>query len=156
MPRYTISLGSNLPDGDKQVSKAMQWLATEFQLLEATPTYQSDDIKDASAPRYTNAIAVIASPLQPAPLTALLKSYETANGRLRSASPTPTPASPITPSVATPSVASPSSAFTTSKEKTFNPVAIDLDLVTCDAAILRPRDYTAPYFRQGLPLLRPL
>jgi 2-amino-4-hydroxy-6-hydroxymethyldihydropteridine diphosphokinase len=123
MPRYTISLGSNLPDGDKQVCKAMQWLATEFQLLEATPTYQSDDIKDASAPRYTNAIAVIASPLQPAPLTALLKSYETANGRLREIG---------------------------------QPVAIDLDLVTCDAAILRPRDYTAPYFRQGLPLLRSL
>jgi hypothetical protein len=142
MPRYTISLGSNLPDGNKQVSKAMQWLATEFQLLEATPTYQSDDIKDASAPRYTNAIAVIASPLQPAPLTALLKSYETANGRLRPASPTPPPAS--------------AAASSTSKEKSFHPVAIDLDLVTCDAAILRPRDYTAPYFRQGLPLLRPL
>lgn len=32
-------------------------------------------------------------------------------------------------------------------------VPIDIDIVACDSLILRPRDYTAPYFLKGLSYL---
>jgi 2-amino-4-hydroxy-6-hydroxymethyldihydropteridine diphosphokinase len=121
MHRFTISLGSNIPEGELKLAKAIEWLATVFTLIESTPTYSTPDVKDASAPCYTNAIAIISTELSPIQLNTMLKNYETDNGRIR--------------------------------QSETKAVAIDLDLVVCDETILRPRDYSAPYFRQGLPLL---
>lgn len=119
MPRYIISLGSNLPEGDTEVEEAIKWLAGIFSLISTTPTYNTPDAHDQSKPRYTNAIATITCDLDAAELTKRLKSYEISRGR-----------KPGTGSV-----------------------PIDLDLVCRDNEILRPRDFSAPYFLEGLYLL---
>lgn len=119
MPRYIISLGSNLPSGKEEVTAAIDWLSEIATLLCATPTYYTPDIHDPSKASYTNAIAMIVSDVPTDLLAKMMKDYEISRGRISHN----------------------------------GPVAIDLDLVCRDNEILRPRDYCAPYFTEGLYLL---
>ncbi len=119
MSRYIISLGSNIPSGDSEISLAIAWLKDFTTLLAATPVYRTPDAYDPSKPGYTNAIAIVGSELEATELTTRLKDYEVYRGRVHGES----------------------------------PVTIDLDLVCRDMEILRPRDYQAPYFVEGLYLL---
>lgn len=41
------------------------------------------------------------------------------------------------------------------RDRATTEVPLDIDVVLCDSEILRPRDYQAPYFIVGLPLLSP-
>jgi hypothetical protein len=101
MAKYIISIGSNLANGDSEVTAAMEWLANVATLTAATRPYHTADAKNPQAPGYTNAIAIVMSELR--------------HGVAE--------------------------------------VVIDLDLVCCDNTILRPRDYAAPYFVEGIYLL---
>ena len=122
MPRYIISLGSNLTEGETEVSKAIEWLSEVTTLLGKTPTYTTADIHGGDKPRYTNALAIVKCDIPAEHLTGLMKGYELSRGRV--------PAD--------------------------QSVVIDLDLVCRDNEILRPRDYCAPYFMEGLYLLHPM
>lgn len=119
MPRYIISIGSNLTEGKVEVRRAIEWLSEATVLIGSTPTYTTADIHGNEKPRYTNALVIIKCDLPPESLNLLLKEYELSRGRL-----------PANPSV-----------------------VIDLDMVCRDNEILRPRDYCAPYFVEGLYLL---
>lgn len=119
MPRYIISLGSNLADGEKEINAAIEWLAEIATLISPTPTYSTPDIHGAGKPPYTNALATIRCDLPADNLNDRLKEYELSRGRMRAN----------------------------------QSVVIDLDLVCRDDEILRPRDYCAPYFVEGLYLL---
>ncbi|MDE6360421.1 MAG: 2-amino-4-hydroxy-6-hydroxymethyldihydropteridine diphosphokinase [Muribaculaceae bacterium] len=119
MPRYIISLGSNIQSGATEIQTAIEWLAGLSELIASTPVYSTPDAYDATKPCYANAIAVISCRLDAEKLTASLKEYEASRGRVAG-----------------------------SKE-----VVIDLDLVCRETEILRHRDYSAPYFVEGLYLL---
>lgn len=119
MPRYIISLGSNLPTGKEEVTAAIDWLSEVATLLCATPTYTTPDLHHPSEAPYTNAIAVVECETLPECLVKMMKDYEISRGRVPHD----------------------------------GPVAIDLDLVCRENEILRPRDYCAPYFTEGLYLL---
>lgn len=119
MPNYIISLGSNLSSGEMEVKAAIRWLSDISKPISETPTYTTPDAKDASKPRYTNAIVTICCDLGEEELAKKMKSYEESRGRIHG------------------------SAI----------VQIDLDLVCRDCVILRPRDFSAPYFVKGLYLL---
>lgn len=119
MAKYIISIGSNLANGDSEVTAAMEWLANVATLTAATRPYHTADAKNPQAPGYTNAIAIVMSELPHDTLSRQLKEYETTRGRRHGIA----------------------------------EVVIDLDLVCCDNTILRPRDYAAPYFVEGIYLL---
>lgn len=50
MSRYIISLGSNIPSGDSEISLAIAWLKDFTTLLAATPVYRTPDAYDPSKP----------------------------------------------------------------------------------------------------------
>lgn len=81
MPRYIISLGSNLPSGTVEVEAAMNWLAVNSSIISTTPTYTTPDIHDPSRPSYTNAIAIIYSDINEEEFIKTLKDYEISRGR---------------------------------------------------------------------------
>ncbi|MFH8142897.1 MAG: 2-amino-4-hydroxy-6-hydroxymethyldihydropteridine diphosphokinase [Muribaculaceae bacterium] len=119
MPRYIISLGSNIPSGDTEIKRALRWLEEFASLMAATPVYSTRDAYDPAKPDYTNAIAAVQCDTDASTLTGKLKQYEVSRGRVHGD----------------------------------GSVTIDLDIVCRDSEILRPRDYTAPYFVEGLYLL---
>lgn len=119
MPRYIISIGSNLPTGKEEVLNAIEMLRQSYRLTAATEPYTSPDIRDASAPRYTNATAIIDTEIELEDLNRRFKEYEKERGR----------------------------------QPGVKDVPADLDIVCCEDKILRPRDYNAPYFVEGLYML---
>lgn len=82
MPRYIISLGSNLKNGDEEVRRAIGWLSGETALKGITPTYTTADIHGDNKPRYTNALAMAECELSAEDFNHLLKEYELSRGRV--------------------------------------------------------------------------
>lgn len=120
MANYIITIGSNTPDKNERVAKAIEWIKECMTVISATPVYSSPDAYHTSRPQYANAIVVIqAADGAEEMLDQLFKAYEFGEGRLRGTQDVP----------------------------------IDIDVVVRDSDILRPRDYTAPYFLLGLPQL---
>ncbi|MEM1381329.1 MAG: 2-amino-4-hydroxy-6-hydroxymethyldihydropteridine diphosphokinase [Pseudomonadota bacterium] len=90
-PKALIGLGSNKswcgfdsPSIIWRAARALETLGTEVHL---SPLYKSPAWPDPSAPAYTNAVAVLATSLQPEALLMALLSIEAGFGRLRSDDP---------------------------------------------------------------------
>lgn len=86
MPRYIISIGSNITEGESEVNTAIASLAGCHEIVSLTPTYRSPDIHGDSRPPYTNAIAIIESDIDTELLNLHLKEYEKSRGRVAGSS----------------------------------------------------------------------
>lgn len=87
MEQVYIGLGSNLADPQKQLEAALAALARlpQSELLRTSSFYSSDPLGPADQPRYVNAVALLATRLQPLQLLDALQQIEQTQGRIRKA-----------------------------------------------------------------------
>ena len=83
--RVFVGLGSNLGDPQEQLTQALRALAQlpQTRLLASSTLYRSAPLL-ASGPDFINAVAELATELEPLPLLAALQAIEAAQGRQRS------------------------------------------------------------------------
>lgn len=84
MERIYIGMGSNLADPAEQLRSAVEALAQlpQTELVGVSAFYQSDSLLPGQ-PRYTNAVAALASTLAPLELLDALQAIENGQGRER-------------------------------------------------------------------------
>lgn len=129
-----ISLGSNAPNKEVEMVRALAWLDGVLSEMRYVTPYLTQAVGNeergtgpsrpdgSPAPPYLNCVARGLTDLTPAELQSLLKDYEADCGRdLRSDCGT---------------------------------VLIDLDLVIYASSLLRPLDYAQSYFQQGFTILK--
>ncbi|TLX57480.1 2-amino-4-hydroxy-6-hydroxymethyldihydropteridine diphosphokinase [Stutzerimonas nosocomialis] len=87
MERVYIGLGSNLAEPERQLREAVQAIAALEQstLLAVSPFYASDPLGPPDQPRYVNAVAALATALEPLDLLDALQRIELTQGRERKA-----------------------------------------------------------------------
>ncbi len=85
MQHVHIGLGSNLGDSRQQLEQAMQAMhrLPQTRLVKASSLYSSAPLGPADQPRYTNAVALLETGLDPLDLLTHLQSIELEHGRER-------------------------------------------------------------------------
>lgn len=85
MQQVHIGLGSNLGDSRQQLEQAMQAMhqLPKTRLVKASSLYSSAPLGPADQPRYTNAVALLETGLEPLELLAQLQAIEQLHGRER-------------------------------------------------------------------------
>ena len=85
MQRVHIGLGSNLGDSRQQLKQALAAMdqLPQTRLLKASSLYSSAPLGPADQPRYTNAVALLETALEPLQLLDLLQAIELQHGRQR-------------------------------------------------------------------------
>ncbi len=87
MEKVYIGLGSNLAEPERQLREAVQAIAAleRSTLLAVSPFYASDPLGPPDQPRYVNAVAALATALEPLALLDALQRIELTQGRERKA-----------------------------------------------------------------------
>jgi len=83
--RVFVGLGSNLDDPQRQIERALAELARLPQtlLVRRSSLYRSAPVGFTEQPDFVNAVAELATALEPQPLLAALQALEDAQGRVR-------------------------------------------------------------------------
>lgn len=119
MNRIVLGLGSNTPEAEANIHKAILFLSERFPDLIHSSVYKTEPEGDAvPGTQYYNAVAKASTDLSTYEVISMLKAYETENGRSQ-----------------------------VLKEKGIIP--IDIDLVIHGEIILRPHEINCNYFRIG-------
>lgn len=82
MREYVISVGSNVPDGQTNVLRAIDYLRSVLTNVEVSSVYRTDSI-NGDGTLYCNCVVRGRSDLESAEMEALCKDYETRSGRMR-------------------------------------------------------------------------
>lgn len=82
MNTFVISIGSNLPDGQQHVEKAIGWLRSIGHSCESSAIYSTPSIS-GDGTLYFNAVLRGKFPYGPEALSERCKQYEAACGRIR-------------------------------------------------------------------------
>lgn len=117
--KIVLGIGSNSPDAEENVRKAVGMLRGTFSRLQVSSVYPTLPEGDASPGRnYFNAVAAAETVMSLPELECFLKAYESANGR-------------------------------TAESKAAGLIPIDIDIVIYDGEILRSAELFRNYFRKG-------
>ena len=121
--RLVISLGSNTPDGDHTIAKAVQMLRTGFRSVRVTTTLRNPAVgMGKHSPDFHNALALVQTTLDESEAKAVCKAMETLSGN-------------------------------TADLRRLGVIVLDADIVTVDGEVRREKDYGREYFQKLLPEL---